>query len=449
MCVVALKIEDTRQPLQCKIFQFSSSISKLTTNQFFDISSSQDYNSLNPHFEVDWVGERHKAYEDSRQKNPLAIADRQTQQQTPIVPIPMPVPPPTLTMEQEVIEGIPLQLQIPTTHKLDLDDGKKKKKKKKSDEKKDKKKKKRSKKRRQSSSSSSSSDSSDSEANVPADKNRDDTSHSIRVAMRNLLKQQNEKKLEESGGKWTVVQQAQLTEPVPPVPPTISTNGENDNRRDDLMISQWNAPEPIISEDEKKLLEQLKGRLKANSKEREINGRKRSKDRSKDRSREPKERNESRDRERDRERDRDRSDRDRNRRRRSNSRSKRTRSRSRDRRRRSRSRSRGRFRSRSRSTGRWGRRWSRSRSRSRSRSGRVEKPIVRYPEFRPRVPEKEAEKPDKRRGSKRDQDEQKNGSGSKTDSKKTVIVLKNPNSNKKLPFIGRMPVFKRHTNGKK
>lgn len=382
------------------------------------------------------MGERHKSYEETRQKNPLAIGDRQI---APIVPIPMPVPPPSLTMEQEVSEGIPLQLQIPTTHKLELDDGKKKKKKKKSEEKKDKKKKKRSKKRRQSSSSSSSSDSSDSEANAPTDKNREDTSHSIRVAMRNLLKKQNEKKLEESGGKWTVVQQAQLSEPVP-LPPTISTNGENDNRRDDLMISQWNVPEPIISEDEKKLLEQLKGRLKANSKEREINGRKRSKDRSKDRSedrnKEPRERNDSRDREKDRERDR-------NRRRRSRSR----RSRSRERRRRSRSRSRGRFRSRSRSTGRWGRRW--SRSRSRSRSNRVEKPIVRYPEFRPRVPEKELDKPDKKKGSKRDQDEHKNGSGSKTENKKTVIVLKNPNSNKKLPFIGRMPVFKRQTNGKK
>lgn len=381
------------------------------------------------------MGERHKAYEEARQNNPSAIGDR-PQQQAPVVPIvPMPVPPPSLKIDQEVIEeGIPLQLQIPATHKLDLDDGKKKKKKKKSDEKKEKKKKKRSKKRKQSSSSSSSSDSSDSEANVAMDKNRDDTSHSIRVAMRNLLKQQNEKKVEDSGGKWTVVQQAQLTEPVPP-PPTISTNGENDNRRDDLMISQWNVPEPIISEDEKKLLEQLKGRLKANSKEREINGRKRSKDRSIDRS---KDRNDSRDR-----------DRDRNRRRRS--RSRRSRSRSRERKRRSRSRSRGRFRSRSRSTGRWGRdaehrrRWSRSRSRSRL----VEKPIVRYPEFRPRVPEKEAEKYDKKKGSKRDQDEQKNGSGSKSDNKKTVIVLKNPNANKKLPFIGRMPVFKRQTNGKK
>ncbi|XP_037039241.1 zinc finger matrin-type protein CG9776 isoform X1 [Bradysia coprophila] len=389
-----------------------------------------NYTNSNPHFEVDWMGERHKAYEEVRQKTPLAIADRPglQQQQAPIVPIPMPVPPPNLTMEQEVIEGIPLQLQIPTTHKLDLDEGKKKKKKKKSDEKKDKKKKKRSKKRRQSSSSSSSSDSSDSEANTPGEKSREDTSHSIRVAMRNLLKQQTEKKLEESGGKWTVVQQAQLTEPAPP-PPTISTNGENDNRRDDLMISQWNNPEPIITEDEKKLLEQLKGRLKANSKEREVNGRKRSKERSK----EPKERN-------------------RRRRSRSRSQSRSKRSRSRDRRRsrsrerrRSRSRSRGRFRSRSRSTGRWGRRW--SRSRSRSRGGRVEKPIVRYPEFRPRVPEKEIEKLDRKKGEKkRDQDEPKNASSSRTDNKKTVIVLKNPNSNKKLPFIGRMPVFKRQTN---
>lgn len=392
------------------------------------------------------MGERHKAYEDSRQKTPLAIGDRPTlQPQAPIVPIPMPVPPPTLSIEQEVIEGIPLQLQIPSTHKLDLDDGKKKKKKKKSEEKKEKKKKKRSKKRRQSSSSSSSSDSSDSEANTPAEKSREDTSHSIRVAMRNLLKQQNEKKLEDTGGKWTVVQQAQ-TEPAPP-PPTISTNGENDNRRDDLMISQWNNPEPIITEDEKKLFEQLKGRLKANSKDREVNGRKRSKERSK----EPKERNDSRERDRDRDRDRDRNRRRRSRSR-SQSRSKRSRSRERRRsrsrdRRRSRSRSRGRFRSRSRSAGRWGRRW--SRSRSRSRGGRVEKPIVRYPEFRPRVPEKESEKLDRKKvDKKREPEEPKNGSTSRADNKKTVIVLKNPNTNKKLPFIGRMPVFKRQANGK-
>ncbi|KAJ6635398.1 Zinc finger matrin-type protein, partial [Pseudolycoriella hygida] len=87
-----------------------------------------------------------------------------------------------------------------------------------------------------------------------------------------------------------------------------------------------------------------------------------------------------------------------------------------------------------------------SRSRSRSRSGRVEKPIVRYPEFRPRVPEKESEKVDKKKISKKEQDEQKNSNSSKTESKKTVIVLKNQSTNKKLPFIGRMPVFKRQTN---
>ncbi|KAG4076466.1 hypothetical protein HA402_005909 [Bradysia odoriphaga] len=357
--------------------------------------------SSNPHFEVDWMGERHKAYEEVRQKTPLTIADRPNlqQQQAHIVPSPMPVPPPNLTMEQEVIESIPLQLRMPTTHKLDLDEGKKKKKKKKkSDDKKDKKKKKR---RQSSSSSSSSSDSSDIEANTPGEKSR----------------------------KWTVLQQAQLTEPAPP-PPTISTHGENDNRRDDLMISQWNNTEPIITEDEKKLLEQLKGRLKVNSKEREVNGRKRSKERSE----EPKERN-------------------RRRRSRSRSQSRSKRSRSRDRRRsrsrerrRSRSRSRGRFRSRSRSAGRWGRgRW--SRSRSRSRGGRVEKPIVRYPEFRPSVPEKEIDKLDRKKGEKKiDQDEPKNGSSSRSDNKKIVIVLKNPNSNKKVPFIGRMPVFKRQTN---
>ncbi|KAJ6635397.1 Zinc finger matrin-type protein, partial [Pseudolycoriella hygida] len=62
-----------------------------------------DYNNLNPHFEVDWVSERHKAYEDQREKNPTAVADR-PQQPAPVAPVPMPVPPPALTIEQEVME---------------------------------------------------------------------------------------------------------------------------------------------------------------------------------------------------------------------------------------------------------------------------------------------------------------------------------------------------------
>lgn len=62
-----------------------------------------------------------------------------------------------------------------------------------------------------------------------------------------------------AGGGWTVVQ----TEPkvIAPKPPTISANGEAQNRRDDAMISQW-TPLPVISEKEKQLFEQLKGKLK-------------------------------------------------------------------------------------------------------------------------------------------------------------------------------------------
>ena len=358
----------------------------------------QEYTVQNPHFEIDWMSDRQKAYETKREHE--------------LVP-----PQPPLMSESNsigmsatgVLDGIPLQIQLPnhkapttTTIHTEPED-KKKKKKKKQDEKKDKKKKKRSKKRKHSSSSSSSSDSSDSDTDA-GDKNKEDTSHSIRVAMRNLLKQQTEKKLlEESGGKWTVVQPAQIASPAPP-PPTISANGADANRRDELMISQWNAPQPIITEKEKKLLDDLKGRVKGRSDDQDTNGRSR-------KSREP-----SRERRRSRSRSRDRDRRGGGRR--SRSRGRRSRSTSRNR-----------------SPGRWGS--SRRRSRSRSRSRRIEKPIVRYPEFRPRVPEKEK---DKKKSSKYD-DEQ--------SEKKTTLTFKKTSTapNKKLPFIGRMPVFKKQTNG--
>lgn len=77
---------------------------------------------------------------------------------------------------------------------------------------------------------------------------------------------------------------------------------------------------------------------------------------------------------------------------------------------------------------------SRSRSRSRSR-GRIEKPIVRHSEFRPRVPEKDKEK-------------EKKAANEVKKEKKTPAVPKTASSNtsgKKLPFIGKMPVFKKAT----
>lgn len=52
-------------------------------------------------------------------------------------------------------------------------------------------------------------------------------------------------------GKWTVTQEG--TKPSP---------SEEENKRDDAIISQWNTVQPVISESEKKLLEQLKGKLK-------------------------------------------------------------------------------------------------------------------------------------------------------------------------------------------
>lgn len=317
-----------------------------------------------------------------------------------------------------MLDSIPLQIQVApkkvaTINAVDADSDEKKKKKKKKEDRKDKKKKKRSKKRKHSSSSSSSSGSSDSETDAPADKHKDDSSHSIRVAMRNLLKQQQNEKsqlTEIASGKWTVVQPAQFQTPAPP-PPTISANGAASDKKDELMISQWNAPEAIISEKEKKLLEELKGRLKSRSDDREASSVVVSKP-----ERPERERGSSRDRRRSR-----------------------SRSRSRDRmdRRGRRSRSRGgrRSKSRSRSPGRWS---GRRRSRSRSHGRRIEKPIVRYPEFRPRVPEKDKKK------SKGDND-----ADTKNDKKSSLSTSKKATSStKKLPFIGRMPVFKKQTNGK-
>lgn len=312
-----------------------------------------------------------------------------------------------------MLDSIPLQIQVApkkavaAINATEADSDEKKKKKKKKEDRKDKKKKKRSKKRKHTSSSSSSSGTSGSETDAPTDKHKDDSSHSIRVAMRNLLKQQQNEKIqmtENASGKWTVVQPAQF-QPAPP-PPTISANGAASDKKDELMISQWNAPEAIISEKEKKLLEELKGRLKNRSDDREASSMA---------SKPERERGSSRDRRRSR-----------------------SRSRSRDRmeRRGRRSRSRGGRRSKSRSRSpRWGRR----RSRSRSHGRRIEKPIVRYPEFRPRVPEKDKKK------SKGDND----ASDTKNDKKSSMSTSKKTTSStKKLPFIGRMPVFKKQTNGK-
>nr|XP_043067680.1 zinc finger matrin-type protein CG9776 isoform X1 [Drosophila bipectinata] len=219
-------------------------------------------------------------------------------------------------------------------------------------------------------------------------------------------------------GKWT---SAGGEEPV-----------EGQKKRDETLMQQWNTVQPVISESEKKLLEKLKGKLK-NKPPRETeehksvappSGATAADEKSKRRrSRSPKRRSRSRSMSRGRI-DRDRRDRDRDR----------DRYRDRGERRRSRSRSRSRGRRRfSRSPIRSSRR-SRSRDgrRRRSRSEeRVERPVVKHSEFRPRtVPER---KPEAKK-------EKKDTEGKPKVPKTTVTV--GPGG-KKLPFIGKMPVFKK------
>ncbi|KMZ01414.1 zinc finger matrin-type protein CG9776 isoform X2 [Drosophila simulans] len=230
---------------------------------------------------------------------------------------------------------------------------------------------------------------------------------------------------------------------VPPPPPIIkdstvpsgrgkwtSASVEDQNKdqknRDDTMLKQWNNVQPVISESEKKLLEQLKGRLKDKG-ARDQNNHKV----------EPTEANDEKFRRGGGRHSRSRS------KRRSYSRSlsgqeryRRERERDRDRGRRRRSRSRGRHFSRSpiRSSRRSRSREGRSR-RSRSRSiERVERPVVKHSEFRPRtVPER------KQTDIKRDKKDAESKSKS---SKPTNNTLP---GGKKLPFIGKMPVFKKQS----
>lgn len=173
---------------------------------------------------------------------------------------------------KSVFDGIPLQINQRSKEIKELiseDTDKKKGKKKK----KEKKKKKKSKKRHRHSSSSSSSSSEESSVHEsperkPVDGKIVDTSTSIRVAMRNAhnappprvhLKPKSDDEETANTGGWTVVQPEPKA--APPKPPTISANGEAQNRRDEAMISQW-TPVPVISEKEKQLFEQLKGKMK-------------------------------------------------------------------------------------------------------------------------------------------------------------------------------------------
>ena len=302
---------------------------------------------------------------------------------------------------------------------------KEEKKSKKKKNKRDKKKKNRVKKRKRGSTSSSSSNSdnsdSSSESNESAKKNESDqneTKNSIRVTMRNLLNDAPSKN-DERTGKWTMVS-ANAGKPVPPPAPSISRSSAQEKKKDDQIIGQWSTLDPIISQEEKRLLEHLKGRLKtqqSEASEKSATTSRRADEKEKVREREPRDRSreprETRDRSRE-VRDRSREPRDRSRERSRGDRNYRGR--------------RSRSRSRSRSRGRY-RRYSRSRSNSRGRR-RVERPIVNFPE--PRLPPNREDK--------------------KLPARSYVISKKedtSSNAKKVMPMIGKMPVFKKQLSDKK
>lgn len=232
----------------------------------------------NPRFENDWLEQRQQSFELHREKEKEHIQKVIAPPSPPIISSNQNVAPPPPSMgppapfNRNVFDGIPLQInQRPKETKeiiVKEDDSDKKKGKKK---KKEKKKRKKSKKKHRHSSSSSSSSSEESSASESPEtkalvEKPVDTASSIRVAMRNAvnappprthIKPKSDE--EDNIGGWTVVQPE--LKAIPPKPPTISANGEAQNRRDDAMISQW-TPLPVISEKEKQLFEQLKGKLK-------------------------------------------------------------------------------------------------------------------------------------------------------------------------------------------
>ncbi|XP_055378225.1 zinc finger matrin-type protein CG9776 [Condylostylus longicornis] len=383
-------------------------------------------------YEVEWMAERQKALD-----NLNRLISPNTRK---------------ISQAENVFDNIPLKLG---SLKNSED---KQTKSKKSESKKSKSKKKRSKKHKKgSSSSTSNSSSSESEAGPIAE----DRAASIRVAMRNIKNQQEDIKddLTSKGGYNPM------------------DADETERKKDDLIMTQWNTPQPIISESEKKLLEQLKGKLKNKPHDepskKENDSKKFNRDHIRRRSPIAKERSpatrsrQNRSRSRDRYRIRgDRRSRSINRyNRRSRSRDRDRRSRSRDRDRRSRSRRRNGSRGRSpyhwrgarRSISRERRRWSASKSKSRSksrsssasrRSSRIEKPSVRYPEFRPRISENESKRRSERErklaGNVEEEGSERKKSpatSSSSSNKKTTTSTSSYAGGKKLPFIGRMPVL--------
>lgn len=222
--------------------------------------------------------------------------------------------------------------------------------------------------------------------------------------MRNLLgkgsKENDDRNNQGLNSKWTMV--SSNAKPVPPPAPSISQSSVQEKKKDDQIIGQWSSIEPVFSQEEKRLLESLKGKLK--ERQPEASAKRLSVSKKVEEKEKPRERSRGRSREKSRERSRERSRGDRG---------------YRGRRSRSRSRSRGRY-----------RRYSRSRSGSRGRR-RVERPIVKFP-TEPRLPPSREEK--------------------KLPARSYVISKKEDTSNnakKVMPMIGKMPVFKKQLSDKK
>lgn len=275
--------------------------------------------------------------------------------------------------------------------KKDDKKSKKNKKEKKRDPRKDKKKRSKKRKRDDSSTSTSGSEASDTDdsSDKSPRKSESDSKNSIRVQMRNLQDSNNSKsRNDELTGKWTMVND----KPCPPPAPVISKNPFVEEKKEDKALGKWNAVDPIMSNEERRMLENLKGKMKSRNEPAKPAAGDRANSRNKSRSR-------SRDR---------------------NYRNRRSRTRSR-------SRSRGRFARRSRSRSRRRDQRSRSRSNSRGRRDRRDAPRNFGNDSKPPLQEKRQPARSYTATAKRD----------------SAAVKK------VMPMIGKMPVFKKQLIDKK
>lgn len=236
--------------------------------------------------------------------------------------------------------------------------------------------------------------------------------------MRNILNKGSATENDERSGKWTMIPIDSNKPQVPPAP-TISAHGAKENKKDEQIIGQWSTVEPIISQEEKRLLENLKGRLKTNQKHESTEKQQQQVVEKKEIVKEKeKERDRDRDRLRSRSRERNRNDR--------NYRGRKSRSKSKSRSRSPRNRNRDH---------RYRRRYSRSRSRS-PKSSKYEKSSFNFP-TEPKLPSLKDEKklPSRSYNSSTKKDDSSSASASSLA--------------KKMPFIGKMPVFKKQMIEKK